>query len=57
MWLCLTLSCSGHPTKSGRAKIITIGIGISLYPDDSTEINSLIHPADKRMYQSKHSTR
>lgn len=40
-------------------EVITIGvsIGISLYPDDSTEINSLIHQADKRMYQSKQSTR
>jgi diguanylate cyclase (GGDEF)-like protein/PAS domain S-box-containing protein len=38
-----------------KDEVITIGvsIGISLYPDDSTEINSLIHQADKKMYQSK----
>lgn len=36
--------------------IITIGvsIGISLYPDDATDINSLIHQADQGMYQAKH---
>jgi diguanylate cyclase (GGDEF)-like protein/PAS domain S-box-containing protein len=37
-------------------EIITIGvsIGISLYPDDATDINKLIHQADQGMYQAKH---
>ena len=32
---------------------IDVSIGISLYPDDTTEINALIHQADKSMYQAK----
>ena len=32
---------------------ISTSIGISLYPDDGTEIKTLIHCADKRMYQAK----
>jgi diguanylate cyclase (GGDEF)-like protein/PAS domain S-box-containing protein len=34
---------------------ISVSIGISLYPDDATEINALIHNADLRMYQAKQS--
>lgn len=38
-----------------KDKVITIGvsIGISLYPDDAIEINTLIHQADQGMYQVK----
>lgn len=32
---------------------ITTSIGISMYPDDATELNDLIHHADQRMYQIK----
>jgi diguanylate cyclase (GGDEF)-like protein/PAS domain S-box-containing protein len=32
---------------------ISVSIGISLYPDNATEINALIHEADQDMYQSK----
>lgn len=32
---------------------ISTSIGISLYPDDATEINALIHQADQSMYQDK----
>ncbi|MGZ5015249.1 MAG: diguanylate cyclase domain-containing protein [Methylobacter sp.] len=32
---------------------ISASIGISLYPDDATEINALIHQADQNMYQAK----
>ncbi|MBL6985514.1 MAG: diguanylate cyclase [Methylobacter sp.] len=32
---------------------ISASIGISLYPDDATEINTLIHQADQGMYQAK----
>ena len=32
---------------------IDVSIGISLYPDDTTEINALIHQADKSMYHAK----
>ena len=40
-----------------KDQVITISasIGISLYPDDATEINALIHKADQEMYQAKHS--
>ena len=39
-------------------EVITIGvsIGINLYPDDSTEMNNLIHEADKQIYQCKQTT-
>nr|WP_239650001.1 diguanylate cyclase [Methylocucumis oryzae] len=30
-------------------------VHISLYPDDATDINQLIHIADQRMYQHKSS--
>ncbi len=33
---------------------IGVSIGISLYPDDATEMNALIHQADQDMYQTKH---
>jgi diguanylate cyclase (GGDEF)-like protein/PAS domain S-box-containing protein len=32
---------------------ISTSIGISLYPDDATELNALIHKADQEMYQEK----
>lgn len=32
---------------------ITTSIGISLYPNDATEINALIHQADQNMYHDK----
>jgi len=38
-----------------RAVTISASIGISLYPDDATEINALIHLADQNMYQAKQS--
>ncbi len=37
--------------------IISASIGISLYPDDATEINALIHQADQCMYQAKQAAR
>ncbi|QCW82199.1 diguanylate cyclase [Methylotuvimicrobium buryatense] len=33
---------------------VGVSIGISLYPDDATNINALIHQADQDMYQAKH---
>lgn len=36
---------------------VDVSIGISLYPDDTTEINALIHQADQNMYQAKQSCR
>lgn len=33
---------------------IGVSIGISLYPDNATEMNALIHEADQDMYQIKH---
>lgn len=35
---------------------ISTSVGISLYPDDATDINQLIHIADQRMYQHKSSS-
>ncbi len=32
---------------------ISASIGISIYPDDATELNTLIHSADKHMYEEK----
>ncbi|TAN65991.1 MAG: diguanylate cyclase [Methylobacter sp.] len=42
-----------------KDQVVTIGasIGISLYPDDATEINALIHRADQGMYQAKQAGR
>jgi diguanylate cyclase (GGDEF)-like protein/PAS domain S-box-containing protein len=41
-----------------KSQIITIkvSIGISLYPDDATEIETLIHQADQKMYLAKKTT-
>jgi diguanylate cyclase (GGDEF)-like protein len=38
-----------------KDETITIGvsIGISLFPDNATELNTLIHQADQDMYQAK----
>ncbi len=36
-----------------RSICVSASIGISLYPDDATDINSLIHQADQGMYQAK----
>ncbi|MGZ4957380.1 MAG: diguanylate cyclase domain-containing protein, partial [Methylobacter sp.] len=42
-----------------KDQVVTISasIGISLYPDDATEINELIHQADQDMYQAKQAHR
>ena len=42
-----------------KDQVVTISasIGISLYPDDATEINTLIHQADQGMYQAKQAVR
>lgn len=42
-----------------KDQVVSIGasIGISLYPDDATEINALIHRADQGMYRAKQAGR
>lgn len=42
-----------------KDQVVSIGasIGISLYPDDATEINALIHRADQSMYRAKQAGR
>lgn len=42
-----------------KDQVVTIGasIGISLYPDDATEVNALIHRADQSMYRAKQADR
>ncbi|MFZ2451953.1 MAG: diguanylate cyclase [Methylovulum miyakonense] len=47
------LICQPYMIK-GQVATIGVSIGISLYPDDATEINQLIHKADQEMYQAKH---
>jgi diguanylate cyclase len=37
--------------------MITISIGIALFPEDGTEINDLVKNADKAMYLAKESGR
>ncbi len=39
----------------GKEIIISASIGISLYPDDSEDIDTLMRLADDAMYQAKHS--
>lgn len=42
------------PLKLGDIEInINLSIGVSIYPDDSTDIQTLLHFADKAMYASK----
>mgnify|MGYP000565370887 FL=1 len=40
----------------GQTICVSASIGISLYPDDATDINSLVHQADQCMYQAKQAT-
>ncbi len=47
------LICQPYMIK-GQVATIGASIGISLYPDDATEISQLIHKADQEMYQAKH---
>ena len=43
------------PIEDGeRAYELTASIGVSFYPDDGTEMNSLIEQADVALYQAKH---
>jgi len=37
----------------GRELVVTCSLGISLYPDDATDIDNLIQNADTAMYRSK----
>ena len=37
----------------GESICVSASIGISLYPDDGTDINTLVHQADQGMYQAK----
>lgn len=41
----------------GRNLTVTVSIGISIYPDDSTDYNELIHLADTAMYAAKNAGR
>ena len=36
---------------------ISVSVGISCFPDDSTNVEGLIHTADKNLYQEKESAR
>ncbi|KTC84856.1 EAL domain-containing protein [Legionella brunensis] len=48
------LSSFNHPLYiAGHEFILTTSIGISLYPTDGTDINSLLKNADLAMYQAK----
>ncbi len=40
----------------GHRCSVGVSVGISIYPDNATEMDSLIAAADSAMYQSKHST-
>ena len=48
---------SGGYTVGGHELHITPSIGISLFPDDATDIDSLIRNADAAMYQAKENGR
>ena len=42
---------------NGTSHIITVSIGVTLYPDDNADIDTLIRHADNAMYQAKQSGR
>jgi len=41
------------PAKLKFEKALSVSFGISLYPQDATDFDSLIDAADKAMYQHK----
>ncbi|WP_089796706.1 EAL domain-containing protein [Halomonas korlensis] len=52
------LGALAEPYRIGNHELrITTSIGISLYPDDGTDDNTLLHNADTAMYHSKKSGR
>jgi diguanylate cyclase (GGDEF)-like protein/PAS domain S-box-containing protein len=41
----------------GRTVAVTTSIGISVFPEEASDVESLVHLADLRMYDRKHATR
>lgn len=49
--------CRATVSVSGMELSVTVSIGISLYPDDATDLDALIQWADRAMYAAKKSGR
>lgn len=48
-------SCfAGHRAFAQTELVVNASIGVSIYPDDATEINTLIGNSDLAMYRAKH---
>lgn len=50
-------SCQMPVGISGRRFMVTVSIGIALYPDDATHLGDLVQYADRGMYEAKTSGR
>ncbi len=52
------IDAMGQPIAiNGQELVITCSVGVSVYPDDGTSLESLIHNADSAMYRAKEAGR
>jgi diguanylate cyclase (GGDEF)-like protein/PAS domain S-box-containing protein len=49
----LLASCSGDYALRGATRSVTLSVGVSRYPRDAVEVESLLKCADKAMYRAK----
>lgn len=49
--------CRKPAQIAGQSIVVTLSIGISLFPDDGTDFDQLVHQADAAMYRAKQAGR